>query len=88
MLLVFMTDDVHMTQSSFGELTKCKSQATQVVVALTSHLVYGLLVAFVHRKVRPYNGRVVHPAPRKSKRTDRQYLIGDRKRASEPIGIF
>ena len=65
MLLVFMTDDVHITQSSFGELTQCKPQATQVVVALTSRLVYALLVAFVHRKpstVRPYNGRVVHSA--------------------------
>jgi tetrahydromethanopterin S-methyltransferase subunit E len=68
-----MTDDVHMTQSSFGELTQCKPQATQVVVALTSHLdyallvasVHALLVASVHRKtytVRPYIGRVVHPA--------------------------
>jgi hypothetical protein len=60
-----MTDDVHMTQSSFGELTQCKPQATQVVVALTSHLDYALLVASVHRKtytVRPYIGRVVHPA--------------------------
>ena len=65
MLLVFMTDDVHRTQSSFGELTQCKLQATQVVVALTSRLVYALLVAFVHRKpstVRPYNGRVAHSA--------------------------
>ena len=65
MLLVFMTDDVHITQSSFGELTQCKPQATQVVVALTSHLDYALLVASAHRKtstVIPYIGRVVHPA--------------------------